>query len=241
MERFFPMQISRSANKWVHPFWKAIRSSVFPKRPWLSSLEQQTHHIGTWEESRERIYLWNERHNLQQAIQNKEKSDSLPFFRDIAIRNGKIKRILSGSSRIITSLLPIRKKPYIKDGARKLEVFQGSSWWCITWDCMTYIASQFNNEKINKYFKTSFAPDEMRIQTIVFNSRYAQNAILYRGEYPGLVGLTPLHTIHYDGAIKIYTEKDYDDLKDKDRMFFRKSVSGIFDKLLDMIDLDRKC
>lgn len=81
----------------------------------------------------------------------------------------------------------------------------------------------------------------MRIQTIVFNSRYAQNAILYRGEYPGLVGLTPLHTIHYDGAIKIYTEKDYDDLKDKDRMFFRKAVSDISDKLLDMIDFDRKC
>ena len=171
----------------------------------------------------------------------KKKVTLYHFFRDIAIRNGKIKRILSGSSRIITSLLPIRKKPYIKDGARKLEVFQGSSWWCLTWDCMTYIASQFNNEKINKYFKTSFAPDEMRIQTIVFNSRYAQNAILYRGEYPGLVGLTPLHTIHYDGAIKIYTEKDYDDLKDKDRMFFRKAVSDISDKLLDMIDFDRKC
>ena len=80
----------------------------------------------------------------------------------------------------------------------------------------------------------------MLIQTIVFNSKFADNAILYKGNYPGLVGLTPLHYIEYDGEIKTYTEGDFELLMKSGKMFVRKLKSGISDGLIDMLNKIRK-
>lgn len=169
----------------------------------------------------------------------KEKITLYHLFRDIPIKNGKIKRAISGSTRIIMKFLPFRKNPYIMIGDSKMDVFMGSSWWCVTGKCLDYIYSHMNG-KIEQYFKTSFAPDEMFIQTIVFNSRFKENAISYEGSYPGLVGLTPLHLIEYHGSIKIFDESDINKIIESDKMFIRKTISGTSDKLLDIIDNMRK-
>ena len=80
----------------------------------------------------------------------------------------------------------------------------------------------------------------MLVQTIVFNSKYAKKAILHEGEYPGLVGLTPLHYIEYNGLIRVYDEDDFEMLINSGKMFVRKVKSGISDKLISKIDQYRQ-
>lgn len=162
-------------------------------------------------------------------------------YRDLPISNPKINRILYGSIRELLWLLHIRKKNYITVGAEKYKIYCGSSWWCLTSGCLRYVYEFIcHHKEIERYLKTCLAPDEMLIQTIVFNSKFADNAILYKGNYPGLVGLTPLHYIEYDGEIKTYTEGDFELLMKSGKMFVRKLKSGISDGLIDKINLIRK-
>lgn len=121
-----------------------------------------------------------------------------------------------------------------------MDIFQGSSWWCVTWNCLNEIRNGFEDNKISSFFKTCFAPDEMMIQTIVFNSSFAKHAIIFEGEYPGLPKLTPLHYIEYGEEIKTYQEADFEKLIKSGKMFFRKARTGISDSLLDRIDIYRQ-
>lgn len=162
------------------------------------------------------------------------------FFRDLKVSSGRVKRLFSGCSRLLFKFLPFRKKPYAVIEGRKCEIYQGSSWWCVTLDCLKEIACGLNDKNWISYFKYSFAPDEMFIQTIVFNSKFKNNAILHEGDYPGLVGLTPLHYLQYNGAISTYDLTDIETLYESGKMFFRKAVSGKSDSLLDEIDKRRK-
>ena len=135
-------------------------------------------------------------------------------------------------------LFPIRKPIYTWINNQKVDIYMGSSWWAITFPCAQYVYNKLCTEdKMNKYFQTSFTPDEMCIQTIVFNSPFAKNAMLYEGEYPGLTHLTPLHYINYGKCIKILTEEDFPILQKSGKMFCRKIVSGISDKLVDRISM----
>lgn len=159
------------------------------------------------------------------------------FFRDLPVPYSlKISR----GSRIIMRLLPIRRKPYIVDKGVKKHVFQASSYCCLTWPLIEHISEQFRNKTLANYFKYTFAPDELFLPTIVFNSPYAGQATLHKGGYPGLKGLTQLHYIEYNKAIKVFTEEDFDLLMSTGKMFARKLVTGTSDALMDMIDKARQ-
>lgn len=81
----------------------------------------------------------------------------------------------------------------------------------------------------------------MMVQSIVFNSYFAKDAILYDSTiYPGLANLTPLHYIEYDKKINTYTIEDLSKLIKSGKMFFRKAETGKSDRLLDAIDALRK-
>ena len=90
--------------------------------------------------------------------------------------------------------------------------------------------------EMTRYFRTSFVPSELCVQTLVFNSPFASKAMLYEGEYPGLSGLTPLHYIQYGHSIKILTEADWPVLQACGKMFCRKMASGTSDALREKID-----
>lgn len=158
------------------------------------------------------------------------------FFRDLPVKNLYLKRIFSGCSRQVMKLLPIRKKNFITDGEKQLHIYQGSSWWGLTYNCLKYVASQMNRPIFENYFKYSFAPDEMLIQTIVFNSPFASKCWLYEGPWIGLTILTPLHYIEYFEEVRTFTETDYDKLIQSNKMFARKLRTTISDKLLEQID-----
>lgn len=158
------------------------------------------------------------------------------------VKNKRIKRLVYGAMREGLKWMNIVKENFIVDKYNiRRHVYCGSQWWCLTYSCLEYVNSRLKSDiNMKKYLKTALAPDELMVQTIVFNSSYRKNAILHEGEYPGLVGLTPLHYIEYEGAITVWTEHDFDKLTSSGKMFCRKVQTGVSDKLMDMIDANRK-
>lgn len=137
--------------------------------------------------------------------------------------------------RMLMLALPIRRN-VIEIGDTYLEIYYGSSWWCLTMDCLRYVANKMADVKLQKFFRTTFTPDEMFVQTIVFNSSFAENAMRFNTVEQGLAGLTPLHYIEYCGAIKVFSSGDYDKLVSSGKMFLRKAMTDISDSLLNRID-----
>lgn len=163
-------------------------------------------------------------------------------FRDLPIKNHFLYRGIYVITREILKFLHITKPNYIIINKQKQDIYCGSSWWCLTFDCLKYVFNIMKqpNNPYEVYFRTCLAPDEMYIQTIVFNSKYKNKAILHHGEYPGLVGLTPLHYIEYDNKIATYNENDFHKLIESDKMFCRKLQSSISENLIKKIDNYRK-
>lgn len=181
--------------------------------------------------------------NLTQSISKAQhkKVNLYHFFRDIRIIFPRIKRVFTGTSRIIMSALPFRKGLQTDFGTKRVDIYMGSDYWALTFDCAKFVYETMCIEKkLMNYFKYSYVPSEMCIQTIVFNSAYSKNAILYEGTtYPGLPILTPLHYIEYGNTIKIFSESHLNILVTSNKMFFRKASTGVSDTLLDKIDLTR--
>jgi len=160
-------------------------------------------------------------------------------FRDLPIK-GKIMRhyIVGGLMRLM-KLVPFKKSRYIEYKGNRLPIYGGSQWWILTRACVEYIVRMMDETDVfRRYFKTSFAPDELLLQTIVFNSPFAKRAMSYRclGEYPGLEKITFTHYIEYRDGIKIFIEEDFDKLMNSGKMFCRKVYTGISDSLLNKID-----
>lgn len=92
-----------------------------------------------------------------------------------------------------------------------------------------------------QYFKTCYACDELCIHTIVMNSPFAcfsTEVKMGLNNTPTIFQeLSPLHKLHYDKAIKVYTEQDYDEIVRSGKMFVRKIVSGVSDGLVKKLDL----
>lgn len=93
-------------------------------------------------------------------------------FYDKNIKFSKIDKIIK---KVLTYILyPLKKQLYI--GKEKIKPAYGSQWFAITPECAKYVLNYAaNNKFIDKYFKTSFAPDEMYFHTIIFNSKFKYN------------------------------------------------------------------
>lgn len=90
------------------------------------------------------------------------------------------------------------------------------------------------NKVLERYLSTAYAPDELIIPTIIFNSKFAANAIL--SSTPCFEHLTPLHYLHYTDHIWTYDEHDFADIMNSGKMFVRKLVSPKSNKLVEMIE-----
>lgn len=161
------------------------------------------------------------------------------FFRDLNV-SYRIKQLFSFSSRLIMTVLPIRKKPYLIIDGKRWNVWQSSAYMCLTYECAKFIYGQLSeNKHLINYFRTAFAQDEMVIPTILFNSKYKEWATVVDGGYRGLKYLSSITYFNYDKAIQVFTKEDYKELKESDMMFARKMETGISDSLMDMIDKER--
>lgn len=173
--------------------------------------------------------------------QQRSKIVQYHFFRDLKWNNLWWKYKFIVISRNLMKLLPIRKQPVTRINNKEADVFFGSDYWAITLPCARYVYEKLCTEKeMIRYFKTSFIPSELCIQTLVFNSPFANHALHYDGEYIGLYALTPLHHIVYGKSIKTMTLADWPELKQSGKMFCRKAVSGTSDALVELIETERK-
>jgi len=163
------------------------------------------------------------------------------FFRDIRVKRRKIKQLFSGVSRYIMKFLPIRKRRTVRIAGIESDVYMGSDYWALTYDCAKYVYDTMCKEtELMNYFKYTFVPSEMCVQTIVFNSKYSENAFKSEEDYGGLPKLTPLHFIIYTSSIKIFNSSDYKLLVDSNKMFFRKARTGYSEDLINLINTKRK-
>lgn len=162
-------------------------------------------------------------------------------FRDLPWRNNWLKNKLVVAGRWLMRLLPLRKPACVTlQGGSEVDVYFGSDYWALTETCARYVYDALCREKkVVRYFRHSFVPSEMCIQTLVFNSPFAGKAIRYDGAYRGLHALTPLHYIEYGKCIKLLTADDWPRLRKSGKMFARKVVSGHSDALVSLINAER--
>ena len=135
-------------------------------------------------------------------------------------------------------LWPNRKIHRYFEEHRDTEFLMGMN---LTLPCAQYVYEKLCTEKeLVRYFKTSFVPSELCIQTLVFNSPFAARALSVEGGYTGLSALTPLHYIIYGKSIEVLTLEDWSGLQQSGKMFCRKVVSGASDSLVKTIQTERK-
>lgn len=164
----------------------------------------------------------------------------------------------------------IKKKEYIDINGDKIRVCYGSQWWAITPECASFILEYSQkNRKIDKYFKTSFAPDEMYFHTIIFNSKFKKNTLNEGIEkYDKKWKWNNIHYLDsstiscgdvikesiindikkiinrkkyiYAGSIKFFDETHYNQIINSNQYFVRKVNTEISTNLLDKIDANLK-
>lgn len=162
-------------------------------------------------------------------------------FRDLKWRNRWLKNKLVVASRNVLAAIGVRRRPQVQIDGRLCDVYFGSDYWALTLDCARYVKRILEeNPSVSRYFRTTFAPSELCIHTVVFNSPFGKQALLHEGTYPGLVNLTPLHALSYHGSVKQLTLDDWQMLEGSDKMFCRKVVTGLSDGLVAEIDSRRK-
>ncbi len=171
---------------------------------------------------------------LQQKVRNYH------FFRDLEWDkkySRTFKNIGMVASRNLMACLPFKRPLYTYIGNQKADIYFGSDYWALTGECARYVYEKLCTEKkLKRYFKTSFAPSEMCIHTLVFNSPFGNKALQSFPPYKGLASITPLHYIEYPKGIRIFTLNEIDTLYHSHKMFFRKALSGVSDTLTDRIN-----
>ena len=169
-------------------------------------------------------------------ITQKQRVALYHYFRDIPLPHKSVlRKVIVGGSKLFLKYLQIRKKPYLMIDETRWDVYASSSWVGLTGNCCSYVLDQLNNNRnIARYFKTSYASDEMVIATIIMNSDYREKAFLV--DSYDFEKLSMLHYLHYTDHIWTYDEKDYETMMESGKPFVRKLVSGKSEKLIETIN-----
>ena len=88
-------------------------------------------------------------------------------FRDLPWKSIWWKNKLIVASRKLVQILPIRKAPFAPLEGKQADVYFGSDYWAITLPCARYVYEKLcTEEKLVKYFRTSFVPSELCLSLI---------------------------------------------------------------------------
>ena len=95
---------------------------------------------------------------------------------------------------------------------------------------LRYLLDYFDNHpNVQKVFKTGFCPDEFWVQTILYNSSFKER----------MVQDVHRHMIwerRFNSYPAILNEGDFNEINDGDYHFCRKTIPGISDKLIEMLN-----
>lgn len=158
------------------------------------------------------------------------------FFRDVHLPlTSFIRRTLIFSSRFIIKLIGITRKPYFNANGVKWDIYMGSQWVGLTRPCALHVLDQLkNNRTMVKFFKKTYAPDELVIPTIILNSKFAKKE--YITPNYNFAELAYLHYLTYKDYMWSFDENDYDQLMKSGKLFARKFISNKSEKLIERID-----
>ena len=110
-----------------------------------------------------------------------------------------------------------------------LELKKGSQWVSITPDFARYLVD--NRPFIMKRFKGVICPDEIFVQTMLYNSEYRDTIRDYEGK-----NYDEFRLIDWQrGNPYVWRTTDYDELMKSEAMFARKFSSSLDKKIIDMI------
>ena len=125
-------------------------------------------------------------------------------------------------------------------------VYTSSQWTALSRDCVTYILETIRQiPDIMRYFRYSYAPDELVLPTIIANSevfsqqviKISQNQILTFDELPAI------HHLRYasqkGSTVAIFDESDFDQIQASGKLFVRKLCSNKSEKLCKMLHAAR--
>lgn len=96
-------------------------------------------------------------------------------------------------------------------------LYYGSQWWCLPYDCVKEILSILKNDnRYTEYFSTSLCPDESFVQTLFMQTGYA-------GKQQG--NLTYIDWNEGQSSPKTFTEKDFAEITEfPDKYLFVRKV-----------------
>jgi len=154
-----------------------------------------------------------------------EANPALPTRLDRSIRHG-----------LGRALRPFLKKP---SPAAIGKVCWGSAYWALTSKCAAYILDFADSETdFVRWARSSFAVDEHFFHTIVGNSDFcADSDGLFPYQGANTFQMASLHLVH-ESMRKIHTEADFEALRDSDKFFVRKIVSGQSDRLVERLNAE---
>jgi hypothetical protein len=127
-----------------------------------------------------------------------------------------------GLQRLANTILPKRKLPL------KLRAYGGSQWLSITPECALYTINYLkNNPKLKRFFRATWAIDEVFFQTILMNSplkdKLVNDSLRFIEQYG-------------NSRPTIFTIKDADRLLNSGKLFARKFDRDVDTEILDHID-----
>ena len=157
------------------------------------------------------------------------------FHNYIHFKNPRLQKTLLKASLKAGIILKIPRKTYftLADG-RRMDLYRGGQFSGITRACAEHVLEVMKDPALVRYYRHCMLPDESFMQTIVFNSPFAEKATLLSA--PTMQSMTPLHCIEEEYPVISYDETAFDRLLASGKPFFRKCVSGKSDKLVAKID-----
>ena len=112
------------------------------------------------------------------------------------------------------------------------EYYGVSQWFCATSDAIRYMVNYLDdNPRIMKFFRNTFIPDEILLNTIVMNSPFADQVV------PN--DLRHLVWTNTDENPLVFREKDFDDLMAREALYARKFDERVDTKIMDLIAEER--
>lgn len=145
---------------------------------------------------------------------------------------GGLDRIENWHLNLFNKHLTIRGKRKFPNG---LKPFGGSSYWCLSRECVQYIYDFVNhNEDYVRYFNSVYIPDEIFFQTILLNSPFKDNLINHSLRYTKWAPKTA--SLKERGSPKILGKNDFEEMANSQNLFARKFDLTKDADVLDLID-----
>lgn len=139
------------------------------------------------------------------------------------------RRLVRNGLKKISSLLPAK--------TTALDVVAGSQWMALTVECLREALHAVQSEPYD-IFKNSFAPDEMAIQTFIYNSRWIEQTQAGAAESLLAQDVSSLPNLHYlrAGVSGLATTEDAAQAMRAGAYFIRKLESHKSSSVISMID-----